>query len=234
MRNYFTFGTLNSTTYGVYISGQGTFGAPQKEQEFLPVPGRNGDLISKESRFQNYELRYPAFIYANWEQNISDFRNAINALKGHQRLEDTYNANEFRMAAFAGEIMPEVVPMNNAGEFEIVFSCKPQRFLTSGETAVTLTADGGITNPTLFPSQPLIVVTGRGTLGIGSQSVEITGVTPVTIDCEMMDCYQGAYSRNDAISFSDYNFPVLQPGINNITLGGNISKVVITPRWWKL
>ena len=138
------------------------------------------------------------------------------------------------MAAYSAEFEPDVVPMNNAGEFEITFNCKPQRYLLTGETAIELTVDGTITNPTLFDAQPLIVVTGRGDLGINSQTVTITGISPVTIDCEMMDCYQGAYSRNDTVSFSDYKFPVLVPGVNNITLSGNISKVVITPRWWRL
>ena len=234
MRNYFEFGGLDSRDFGVYISGQGTFKAPQREYNFLSVPGRNGDLIGTERKFQNAELTYHAFIYSNFKQNISDFRNALNSLVGYQRLTDSYHTDEFRMAAYSAEFEPDVVRMNNAGEFEITFNCKPQRYLLTGETAIELTADGTITNPTLFDAQPLIVVTGRGDLGINSQTVTITGITPVTIDCEMMDCYQGAYSRNDTVFFSDYKFPVLVPGVNNITLSGNISKVVITPRWWIL
>lgn len=234
MRNYFEFGGLDSRNFGVYISGQGTFRSPQREYNFLSVPGRNGDLIGTERKFQNAELTYPAFIYSNFKQNISDFRNALNSLVGYQRLTDSYHTDEFRMAVYSAEFEPDVVPMNNAGEFEITFNCKPQRYLLTGETAIELTADGTITNPTLFDAQPLIVVTGRGDLGINSQTVTITGITPVTIDCEMMDCYQGAYSRNDTVSFSDYKFPVLVPGVNNITISGNISKVVITPRWWRL
>ena len=126
MRNYFEFGGLDSRDFGVYISGQGTFKAPQREYNFLSVPGRNGDLIGTERKFQNAELTYPAFIYSNFKQNISDFRNALNSLVGYQRLTDSYHTDEFRMAAYASEFEPDVVPMNNAGEFEITFNCKPR------------------------------------------------------------------------------------------------------------
>lgn len=239
MRNYFTFGTINSSTYGVYINGQGTFSAPQKEVEFLSVPGRNGDLIRENNRFMNVEVTYHAFIYDNFVTNIRDFRNALNSVTGYAKLTDTYNPGEFRLATYASEFAPEVLPTNRAGEFDIVFNCKPQRFLTLGDYPVTYTSSPvTLYNNYRFPSKPKIEVTcpsgGECLLSVRDQLITINnpGGTLI-IDSEMQDCYYGAVNMNDKVSFSDYKFPVLIPGSNIITMETGMT-LAITPRWWRL
>lgn len=235
MRNYFILNGVDSRDFGVYISGQGTFSAPRRSYNMIPVPGRNGDLVGNEKRFENLELTYPAFIYANFKQNIRDFRNFLLSQVGYQTLTDSYHPDEFRKVLYEGAFEPEVEPKNDAGSFEIVFNCKPQRFLNSGTQVTTLTASGSIINPTQFNSQPLLRVYGDGQLGIGSQTITISlSGTYTDIDCEMMDCFEGVYNRNNRVVFSDYNFPVFKPGINNISLGTGITRVEITPRWWQL
>lgn len=235
MRNYFILNGVDSRDFGVYISGQGTFSAPRRSYNMIPVPGRNGDLVGNEKRFENLELTYPAFIYTNFKQNIRDFRNFLLSQIGYQTLTDSYHPEEFRKVLYEGAFEPEVEPKNDAGSFDIVFNCKPQRFLQSGTQVTTLTASGSITNPTQFNSQPLLRVYGDGNLGIGSQTITISlSGTYTDIDCEMMDCFEGVYNRNNRVVFSDYNFPVFKPGVNNISLGAGITRVEITPRWWQL
>ena len=235
MRNYFTLNGVDSRDFGVYITGSGTFSAPSREYNVVPIPGRNGNIVGSEKRFENLELKYPAFIYNNFDANIRDFRNFLLSLVGYHILIDTYHSDEFRMALYEGEFNPNVEPKNDAGAFDIVFNCKPQRFLLTGESVTTLTASGTITNPTLFNSQPLLRVFGTGQLGINSETITISAADTYTdIDCEMMDCFKGTANRNRYVSFSSYNFPVLAPGVNNISLGAGITKVEITPRWWRI
>ena len=235
MRNSFTLNGVSSTTYGVYISGQGTFNAPSRAYNMITIPGRNGDLVGTERRFQNGTLTYPAFIYSNFSQNIANFRNFVMSLFGYHDLIDTYHPDEVRKVFFTGDFIANVEQKNDAGSFNITFNCKPQRFLASGQTATTLTADGTISNPTKFNAQPLIRVYGTGVLGINSQTVTINQADVYTdLDCEMMDAYKGTISKNGNVELSDYNFPVLVPGTNTITLGTGITKVEITPRWWQL
>lgn len=235
MRNYFTLNGVDSRSFGVYISGQGTFSAPRREYNMVPIPGRNGDLVGNEKRFGNLELRYQAFIYTNFKQNIRDFRNFLLSLIGYQKLIDTYHPDEFRMALYEGEFEPEVEPKNDAGQFDIVFNCKPQRFLLTGETVTTLTANGTITNPTRFASQPLLRVYGTGQLGVNSDTITISEADVYTdIDCEMMDCFKGTTNRNSKVSFSGNNFPTFRSGSNSISLGTGITMVEITPRWWRI
>lgn len=147
MRNYFIYNGVDSRDYGVYISGQGTFNAPQKAYQFYNIPGRNGALIGYDKRFENVNITYQAFIYKDFEKNLANFRSFLLSVNGYARLEDSYHPDEFRAAAYVGPFDPEVTSKNDAGSFTITFNCKPQRYLKSGETqytwgAGTLTAKG--------------------------------------------------------------------------------------------
>ena len=134
MRNYLIIGGKDSRDFGVYISGQGTFSAPEKAYEFYNVPGRSGAILGNDHRLENIEVSYQCFIYNDFSTNIADFRTYLLSLNGYQRLTDSYHPDEYRMAVYVGPFEPEVTSMNDAGSFELVFNCKPQRYLISGET----------------------------------------------------------------------------------------------------
>lgn len=235
MRNYFVFDNTDSRTFGVYISGRGTFAAPSRSYDLISIPGRSGDLVGFEKRFENQEIVYPAFICRNFNDNISALRSFLLSRNGYKKLTDSYHTDEYRLALYIGPFEPDVGANNKTGEFELAFNCKPQRYLVSGETVTTLTANGTIVNPTSFDSQPLFRVYGTGVLGINSESVTITQADTYTdIDCEMMDAFKGNASKNAYIVLSGNDFPVLKPGANTISLGTGITRVEITPRWWRL
>ena len=176
------FGGIDSRDYGVYITGEAVYNAPVRDVEMINVPGRNGAYPLDRGRFENITVTYPAGMMegtaADFAANISDFRNALAALTGYQRLTDDYNPNEYRQAVYTGGLEVEAATGHNAGEFEIVFTCKPQRFLTAGEQAVTVTSGDELDNPTLFSSHPLLQVYGYGDLNIGDDTITITD-TPI-------------------------------------------------------
>lgn len=171
-----TFDNANSGTYGVYITGEAVYNAPEKDVEMIEIPGRNGAFALDRGRFQNIEVTYPAGIFADNEadfaQAVSDFRNLLCSKQGYCKLTDDYNSGEYRMAVYKSGL--EVSPaMLQAGEFEIVFDCKPQRFLVSGESKIAVTSGDDVTNPTLFDSHPLLEVTGYGNIDIGANEIEV-------------------------------------------------------------
>ena len=174
------FDGVSSRTYGVYITGEAVYNAPEREVEMISIPGRNGAFALDKGRFENVTVTYPAGIFADNETDfaaaISDFRNYLCSRKGYCRLTDEYNPNEYRMAVYKSGL--EVDPAQlRAGEFEITFDCKPQRWLTSGETAVTIASSGDtITNPTLFESGPLLEVEGYGKIEIEGQEIDALDV----------------------------------------------------------
>lgn len=165
----FTFDGEDSKDYGVYISGEAVFNAPERAVDMVEIPGRSGAYALDLGRFENIEVKYPAGIAADNETDfasgISALRNFLASRRGYCRLEDEYNPDEYRLAVYKSGL--EVTPAQlKAGEFEIVFDCMPQRFLKSGETAVSVASGGTITNPTMYDASPLLKITGYGDFGI--------------------------------------------------------------------
>lgn len=235
MINYFTFDGVSSRNFGVFISGTDVFNAAPRNIQTVAVPGRSGTLTIDNRRFENVELTYPAFIYDTFRANVQGLRNFLLSSAGYRRLEDTYNPEQYMMARYVSGLSVDSTERRKEGQFNLTFDRMPQRFLKSGETAQTFTADGSITNDTLYDARPLIRVYGTGSLGIGTETITIT-TNPgyIDIDSEMMDAFYGAVNCNSYITLSSGEFPVLAPGYNGINLGSGITRVDITPRWWVL
>ena len=175
-----SFDNTSSRNYGVYITGQAVYNAPERDVEMISIPGRNGAFALDNGRFENIEVTYPAGLFADKEidfaQAISDFRNFLCSRKGYVRLTDEYNPNEYRLAIYKSGL--EVSPVQlKAGEFEITFECKPQRFLISGDEPITVSSGSTITNPTLFDAQPMLEVEGYGTIAFNGFEIEIENAT---------------------------------------------------------
>lgn len=234
MMHQLTFAGRSSLEFGIRISGESTFSAPERNIKNQEVAGRNGDLLIDMGNFKNISVKYPAFIAEDMPSKIRDFLNFAGSQKGYQRLEDTYHPYEYRMARFKPN--PTISTsgyMNRSGQFTLDFDCKPQRFIKSGEDPIYLTANGTIYNRTEFPSKPFLRVygTGSGTIGIGSETITISAISDyLDIDCEIMDAFKGAVNKNLDVSFT--NDIVLTPGNSEITMTGDITKIDITPRWF--
>lgn len=192
-----TFDGESSGTYGVYITGEAVYNAPEREVEMISIPGRSGQLALDKGRFENIEVSYPAGIFADNEEDfaegISNFRNFLCSRNGYVRLQDDYNPNEYRLAIYKSGLEVDNA-LHRAGEFDIVFDCKPQRYLTSGEDAIEVDSGDVITNPTLFESSPLIVVEGDGNLVINDYEITINGNEPIGM-VQLADSFQLAGSR---------------------------------------
>lgn len=162
-----TFDSVLSSTYCIYITGEAVFNAPTRDVNMITIPGRNGLFAQDNGRFDNITVTYPAGLFGATE---ADFRAGIESLRdkfcsrvGYKRLTDDYNPNEYRMAVYKSglEVTPETL---RAGTFDLTFECKPQRFLTSGETKTAISNGGNITNPTPYDAYPLIECQSTGSL----------------------------------------------------------------------
>lgn len=202
-----TFDGETSASYGVRILGTGVFNAPQRATRAITVPGRNGSVMMDLGRFENIDVTYPANLVADNPEDfaaaMSEFRNFLCSKKGYCRLEDDYNPGEYRLAMYKGglEVSEKVL---KAGEFNITFTCKPQRFLTSGETEVTVTRGDTITNPTPFDSQPLLAVKGEGTVTVNGYAIRLIH-----------------QDLGNVSLFGQKKATALQPTIHNVTVGNN-------------
>lgn len=173
---YFTYDGESSRNYDVYLTGDGVFNAPERAVEMLEIPGRNGNYALDQGKFNNISVTYKAGIVdyseSDFADKVSAVRNWLCSKVGYKRLSDDYNPNEYRMAVYKSGVNIDHVDLKT-GEFEITFDCKPQRWLTSGETATAVANNGTLSNPTLFESEPLLAVKGYGTIGFNGYEVEI-------------------------------------------------------------
>lgn len=235
--NYITFDGTPSSDFGIFISGTGTYDAPERDVTVLEIPGRSGNLVYDNGRYRNIDVIYPAFLTKDFKNKSGELRSFLLTHSGnYYRLTDTYHADEFRMARYSGGVSFDIKGLFRSGETSLLFDCKPQRFLASGDNEVTVSNGGSISNPTGFDAKPLIRVYGTGTISVGEYALTITEMpgSYTDIDCDIMEAYCEFASCNEYISLQGNEFPVLHPGANGISWTGSISQVKITPRWWQI
>lgn len=252
MKHWLTFGGRPISDFNVYISGAGTFGAPERDRKSVVIPGRDGELTIDNGRYKNIKVSYPAFIAKDYSQNVAALRNYLLSFTGYARLEDTYHPDEFRMARYTGSFDGGSTKGMNAGSFKIDFDCMPQRWLKSGEQVLTgfyaRESTGSVVhiqNPGYMVAKPLIKVTltdaTTAQITINDVEIDVSNTEgPMYVDCEIQEAYSvlDQSSMNEYLTLADGVFPSLKPGDNIVGLycpayEGRID-VEITPRWWNL
>lgn len=210
---------------------------PERSQTLTEVPGRNGGLLIVDGNFRNYQQEYEVYISAERSGLVRAARAVAEWLEspvGYQRLEDSYEPDIYREAYYAGNQDIESV-LNRFGRTTISFSCKPQRYLKSGEVSKTFEASGTLTNVTKFDALPVITVygSGAGSVTVGSRTVTISDIDGyVVLDCELQDAYKGTTNKNGTVTLTE--FPVLTAGENAISFAGGVTSVDIVPHWWTI
>lgn len=167
----------NSLDHGVYITGEAIYSAPVRDTESIEIPGRNGDFILDKGRWKNIDVTYKVGLFGSDQENFADkirtYRNILASRLGYKRITDTYNPNEFRLGKLKDGLDVETKSRKKAGEFDIVFDCKPQRFLVSGEAEIEVVSGQTLTNPTAYEASPLLEIGGSGVVNIGDYSISI-------------------------------------------------------------
>lgn len=234
MRHWLTIDGKSTKDFGVYLSGDGTFKAAEKNLEEFTIPGRNGTFhYNVPNTYKNVKVSYDCFIFRDFKRNVAAFRSFLLSRDGYVRLEDTHHPGEFRMGIYHEEFDPEVFVDLTAAQFTINFDCKPERWLKSGEFPIDVTNGKTIVNTTNFVAKPLIRVYGTsGSVDINGVKTSITGVAnSADIDCEIMEVIPTSLNATTILTGGE--FPTLKPGENRVATAG-FSKVEIIPRWWIL
>lgn len=209
-------------------------GAANRYTELI-IPGKDGSVLISDKRRNNVTVTYGCVIYQNAVTNLEAFRSWLLSQIGYQNLSDSLHTDEFYKAAVVEDFDAYYDEDRDMVKFTVTFSRKPQRYLLSGSSAVSFTSNGSIYNPTQYASKPKIRVYGTGTVTIGGQSLTISSNNGFTdIDCEVMEAYYGTASRNANIRFYNNEYFEIKPGSNSISLGTGITKLEITPNWYRI
>lgn len=229
------FNNKSSADCRIQVAHPPGYAYPERDYTITHIPGRNGDIIQDNGCYKNVERTYEVSFDAPNEDFVT-YANAVSAwlhsTTGYARLEDSYEPNYYRMATYQESNIFENL-YNQAGTATIVFECKPQRFLKTGDNNITIQNSLTIMNPTGFEAYPLFKVTGTsGVLTVNGNSIMFSSIDAfVMLDCELQDAYKESVNKNSTISGT---FPVLRSGSNTISWTGDISSVTMKPRWWTI
>lgn len=235
---HFVFNGRNSSEFGLCIEATPSLDRPERKHNVYKIPGRNGDIVEMLDAYNNINKTYEVWAANDYFNEVTQDYNAIAAwlysVNGYARLEDDFEPNIFRMGYFVGPMDVENL-LNMYGRTKLTFNCRPERYFKDGEKTITVTNGSSITNKTNFTAKPLIKLTGSGncTLRIGTHTMNITGLVDyIYIDCDTMEAYrQAAENKNNMISG---DFPVIDPGTQQVYTTGTITDIKVTPRWYTI
>ena len=231
------FNGISSKDLHIQVQTEPDYDFPEKDYEVTHVPGRNGDIVIDQGSWQNVSRKYNLAMDAgkiSYTEVASKLVQWLHSASGYARLEDSYEPDFYRMAMYkdSGSISNIY---NKAGQIEIEFTCKPQRYFKSGEIADIFTTSTEYRNPTDFPAKPLIKIhgSGSGTVKIGAYTVTINDILDgMVVDSEQQDTYKDQTNCNSKVSIAEY--PKLIAGNNAISISGGVTSIEIIPRWWTL
>lgn len=232
LNKYITFG---GEQIPAWIASPPKLIRPTRKMTAVQIPGTNREVIQMEEAFEPYDQPYTMFVGDGTENNLQGKIDAVCEKlykQDWQTLMDDYDTETFRLAYFKGPFDVEN-RFTRAGKFELEFHCRPERFLISGNTAVSVASGDTIENPTAYKAKPLIHIegSGDGILAVGSTTMSFEGITDyLNIDSDTMDVYRLTSENRSSLMTGD--FPVLEPGDNTVSYSGGISSVTITPRFW--
>jgi phage-related protein len=242
-----TFDGVTSTSKGVTVEGYTKIAIPEKVVDSYEIPGKNGALLIDRGKYKNYLQKYTV----HWLSSPGLGAKSLvgwAGKTGYKKLEDSFYPSYFRLASFRAETELDN-RMNALGRATIIFDCKPQWFLNSGETEVTyINGNGGTLvnagTEISFPYIRLVCLAGYQTqIIINGVTVTInvpSGTTEyetweVIIDCEAQNIYKAdGTNLNTYATITDGEFPSLDTGSNVISFEGQMISCFIKPRWWTL
>lgn len=195
-----TFNGVASSAYGIVVESCPSYAAAPRKVEYISVEGRNGDLIRDTGAYANIEQTYDVW-FADSGKTFQELSSAVAmwllGSTGYCRLEDDYFPDIYRMACYS-QLIENKNFLNRKGRATLVFNCKPQRFLKTGETQ-TLVTGNTLTND-YMPCFPIFSCTNNGSVTVDDYTFTISN-NPGTlyIDTETQDAWVGSATMNEEL-----------------------------------
>lgn len=235
-----TFDGVNSLDYGIYITGEAVYNAPERAVEMVNIPGKNGALALDQGRFENIEVTYHAGCFADSQADFADkvmkFRNALASRYTYKRLTDEYHPDEYRLGLYKSGLDVDAVRYGTAGEFNIVFDCKPQRFLVDGDREILPTEWTDVQTAT----GELVTIDSDGSLAVKSLEVSLspiqegsgtpspTNIRPISGRTEVVTIVSPTTSASDGQTYTTALGRTVYGGTLDVTTGELvINKVLV-------
>lgn len=206
------------------IENRLNFISSERDVDFITIPGRDGELVVDNKRYNSIERAIPCILNLPKEMNvehaISDISNWLNI--DHRYHDFEWNGDpDFVYKAMFFQRFALNRMVRNHGRVVLNFKIHPIKYLKSGLVERSVSNGMNVYNPLSLPSKPIIKIVGQGdiNLRINNQEVILRRIEMggVIIDSEnqMITTLDGNWSQ--AQQLHSYPFPVLETGANVIT-----------------
>lgn len=251
MLNYFIYNGKDSRDFGIMVKSKTTYNQSTKDNSYVSVPGRSGDIITTRNRLNNVIIHYDLRMFIEYsgmtDQNIfmrlaiDDLKEWLTANSTYNVLSDSYAGDDYFMYAnFSGGIEFSQTG-KNVVDFSVDFNCKPFLYSEIGQIKITqssLSSSFIVKNPDISASMPYIKIIGGTSCrfgisnSLGNFNFEISNYSNyVEIDSQTKNCYKDTQNLN---GYFTGKFPIFAPGNNTITKSiGDVTSVEIIGRWCK-
>lgn len=234
MRDFFVLDGKSSIDFNTWVATSNLFDGAEHDDESIEIPGRNGTIVLSNNRYKNFIGKMTCYIPKEMQSHVNALRAFLSSNHQYRRLEENLHPDLYLMARYKGGF--SLSQSDRAGAaFDLVFDCKPQKFLKIGEIPVQFVENGSIFNFTSYPSKPRIRCYGSaGSVTIGGISVNVSSASSYAdIDSELMEVYEGKQSLNSKTVLTNGEFPVIKPGESTVSFTG-FSYIEITPNWYTI
>ena len=233
---YFTYDNKSSADYGIIITKTNQLSGSERNIEVIEVDGRNEPILNDKGNYKPFELKLECSIdseFTNINEVARDIKGWLQSNFNFKKLILSDDPEHYYEAVCINKLDIEEV-IEQLGEFQVVFLCKPLKRVVYGENKIILTTPKMIHN-NYMTSNPHIKVIGSGDIiiNINNQNLILKGVEDeIEVDSDIMNCYKivdGVVTNQNNKMYSD--FPILEEGRNNISWTGNVTRLEIIPRW---
>lgn len=244
------YGGESSSSYGMVVAEAPAFERPKRKQTIYNVPGRNGSIIFQQDAWEDVTRSYKVWLTPSSNKTLVERVDALeawlNSQNGYVRLEDNFEPDVYRLAYYSGGDGFSN-SLTQYGEATLNFTCRPERFLKSGEIPISARLDNpylvvNVNNPTRFYCYPLISIRATSNAQIEFDNMTVTMPAPsMTIDYDARAAYynDGATIANYWIEFTgSQTFKPIPPQIGKTffidVLSGTLNEFTVTPRYFTI
>lgn len=206
---------------GIIVKEISPITLPKRDMESIQVEGSNRVLHIDKGAFLATKIKIKCTLYdvtkIDLLKQLFKATGEIEFSDNPGRVYKCMNTNQIDWSRFKG--------LTEVREFTLNFELEPVAY--GDEVTVTKTATATFNANGTEDSNPVITVTGTGTLTLNGKNVQFLE-TGITLDCENMEAYKNSTAKNDKVVLDE--FPVIEPGSNELTLPNTITSVTITYR----
>lgn len=229
MKYSFTWNGVSSTSEGIRLREMPQIVRPEERVNHIVIPGRSGELTETEGTdiYNSYIQTVPIAV-----DSLAHVKDIEWWLRGDGYVTFCNESNRKQRARVINAVTFQKHSKNSSWyEAEVQFYCDPLKEALT-ESSVEITSSGGtITNPGDVESRPLITIIGSGdiTIRINDRALVLEGVVSGwKVDSDLEWVIDGTTPLSGVCSG---DFPRIRTGESAVQWTGNVTKLIILPRW---